>query len=258
MPYQKKRGEPHRFWKVTQHFMTPSLQQKRCQDTSVENPLNEPDRISGGSSNYTEEAFYDRFGVPYLTSSHELLRGSIVEFDDGKDYIEIEQTVADDEVDTLSSLKHYVNSTNMWGLGKRMVKFSNYTWNRYVYGTCTYYFTRKLRFDIDYTTFDRVALDEGQMVLNGHWEGGSWTLDNLEDDEGNDLGPPDPSNPLHFVRFKDRNGENATVVLDGAGKPADLSPTGTGSGAGTVGTIDLEHYPQTDLVTALGLPTSFT
>lgn len=259
--YQKKRGDPHRYWKATQHFMTPSLHQKRCQDTSVENPLNEPDRVSGSFNTYTEEVAFDRFGLPILTSSHESLAGSIVEFDKGKDYVEIEQTIAsmDSELPTMSGLKHYVNSTNMWGLSPRMVKFSNYSWTRYVYGTCTYYFTRRMRFDIDQTTFDRVALDEGQMVLNGRWDGGVWVLENITDSAGNDLGPPDPSNPLHFERFQDKKGENAKVILNGAGVPANQAPTGTGSGGSSnAGQIPIEYYPEADLLTELNLPTSFT
>jgi hypothetical protein len=37
---------------------------------------------------------------------------------------------------------------------------------------------------------------------------------------------PDPRNPKHFIRFKDRHGENARVILDGGGLPAGVVSTG--------------------------------
>jgi hypothetical protein len=43
----------------------------------------------------------------------------------------------------------------------------------------------------------------------------TWVLDTI----GGAL--PDPANPQHFDRYKDRNGENTKVILNGAGIPAD-------------------------------------
>lgn len=42
-----------------------------------------------------------------------------------------------------------------------------------------------------------------------------WILDNVSPGV-----KPDPKNPNHFIRYKDQNGENARLLLDGQGKPA--------------------------------------
>lgn len=263
-PFQQRKDDPVLFWLATQFFETPDPNRKRCQDESVEDPLLEPDRVGGSFVNYTQEVSHDRFGDPILTSSHEQIRGSIVEFDFHKPTVQIGQNRSTLGLDTFSSVMNHVNSTSMWGLSPRMVKFSNVTWSRQVYGTCSFYYVKNFDFDIDFNTFDRVALDEGEMVLNGRWECGSWVLEDV--DLGGECGegtggttPPDPQNPLHFIRFKDRNGENARVVLNGAGVPATIgTTTGTGSGTSNIGTIPIEYYPEADLLTVLDLPASLT
>lgn len=127
-----------------------------------------------------------------------------------------------------------------------------------IVGTCECYWTRTLIFDIKfrrlggagssaastgtavgtdietitaqlqgaYETWDRNILDEGTKVLRGYFSNESgltgtgtgfathWTLVDI------DGAPPNPNNPQHFIRFKDWNGENQKVLLDGAGKPA--------------------------------------
>lgn len=64
---------------------------------------------------------------------------------------------------------------------------------------------------------------------------------------------PDQDNPSHFARYKDKNGENARVLLDGHGKPAEIIATGTG--ATTAGSILVKVYQEADL-SVLGAPTS--
>ncbi len=63
--------------------------------------------------------------------------------------------------------------------------------------------------------------------------------------------PPDPSNPSHFIHFKDRNGEKARVILDGGGLPADV-PTGTNPGTGDdarpPGSINVRYYQEADFL----------
>jgi hypothetical protein len=60
------------------------------------------------------------------------------------------------------------------------------------------------------------VLDEGTKALNGKWNYSTGVWDLLPVRPGVN---PDPQNPSHFIRFKDRNGENAKVILDGEGRP---------------------------------------
>jgi hypothetical protein len=141
-----------------------------------------------------------------------------------------------------------VNNAPLWGLSARMIKLSNVSWVRQRQGTCDFYYSVVYDFDVNFKTFDRILQDEGNKVLNGHWEGDTWTLDNI------DGGAPDPDNPNHFIQFKDRNGENGTVILDGAGKPAtSIDP----EAAGGPGQIEVKKYLEYDFL-LLGIPTSLT
>jgi len=215
-------GEPAREWLVGFVFSTKS-ESKRCHEEQIEDPLLIPDRVSGGLIKFTEEATVDRFGKPITTSSHEQIRGSAVEFDNNRDTIRIEQNVPELELPLLVSLRDGVNDEVLWGFPPRCVKLSSYTWEKKYYGRCEVYYTRSLEFETSPTGFDRDLLDEGTKVLNGHWNDvvgtgtdadADWVLDPVNG------ATPDPANPTHFIRYKDRNGENAKVILNGAGLPA--------------------------------------
>lgn len=65
--------------------------------------------------------------------------------------------------------------------------------------------------------------------------------------------PPDKDDPSHFKRYKDKNGENARVLLDGEGQPAELNATGTG--ASSAGSIYVRKYTESNF-TLLGIPTT--
>ena len=95
----------------------------------------------------------------------------------------------------------------------------------------------------------------------------AWILDDI------DGSPPDPDNPAHFDRYKDRNGENARVLLNGYGLPAETAVltgtgtgtvVGTGSGTGTgtgkfsreAAEVLLDYYEEANFL-LLGIPTSF-
>lgn len=253
--HQEKKGEPNRWWEIEQEFSTRPL--SRCQDIQIEDPLLEPDKVSGSFVKYTVEAAYDRFGNLIKSSSHEMFRGPQVEFDRNRPTVHIEQNRATLELSTFSSMIDTVNSAPLWGLGTRRIKLSAAAWERKVLGVCGYYYTRIFDFDIDYNTFDRDLLDEGTKVLNGHWDKatGHWELDTIGG------AAPNPNNPQHFSRYKDRNGENARVILDGNGRPADsvIGEAGTSTGtdsSGPAGTFHLEYYPESNFL-LLGVPTSF-
>ena len=229
---------------------------KNCKDVQIDNPLLETDRISGTFSKYTEEATVDRYGIHIQNSAHEQVRGPQVEFDASRPGVTIEQNVSDLELPLLAALADCVNDTTMWGLPARTIKFTPGQWEVKYYGACLKYYTRKLEFEIRYEGWDRNIMDEGTKALNGRWHP---TADYWE------VLPiagvaPNPDNPQHFIRYKDRNGENTRGLLNGAGVPISVEDPGTSTSTGTApyryaGTIRVEKYPSANLF-LLGIPSS--
>lgn len=258
----QKQGE-NQVWAVESVFSTRPL--NRCMTTAADDPLDEPQKVRGNSVRYTIEATKDRNGDAIVSSSHEPFRGPQVEFDGGRDQVIIEQNVADLELGLVTSLRNKLNDDTLWGLAARRVKFSDFSWEELWYGTCTHYYRRIFTFDIrndPEDLFDRTLLDEGTKVLNGRWseETGIWQVIPIPGFGGQP--DPDKTNPQHFIRYKDRNGENSRVVLDGNGLPAaSLAQFGTGTVAGTgtdatdpAGQHLIEYYDEADL-TQLNIPT---
>lgn len=238
-PFQQNEGEPVQYFIVENTFSTkpPNWKEQRCQDQEITDPLLEPPRISGDGVKYTEEATKDRFGNPINNSAWEQLRGPQVEFDRNRATIKIIQNVATIEQAYLlpAQFADCVNTSPIWGAPYRSVKLSNYKWERRFYGQCYVYYNRELTFDINtkvdpetgqvVSGYDRDLLDEGTQALNGHWDSttggsGNWILDNIGGQ------PPSRFNPAHFVRLKDKNGENIKRVLDGFGKPITVKVMG--------------------------------
>lgn len=213
---------PNTVWTVEQTFTTAVPANKRCQDTTINSPLDEPMKISGSFVKYTKAGIYDKDGNIMASSSHELFRGAQAEFDFNRPTVRIEQNVLNLGLNSFASMVDGVNSSPMWGLPARCIKLSNVSWSRLVYGSCTYYYSRTFDFDIDYNTFDREVVDEGTKVLNGKWNSsGEWELVNI------DGGAPDPNNPAHFIACTDKQGNiMESVLLDGAGKPLNVSLNG--------------------------------
>ena len=253
---EQKKNELVNYWTAEQTFTNKPFD--RCQTTTIDDPLLEPQKVSGSFVKFQEEAVVDRDGYLILSSSHEQYRGSQVEFDSNKPTVRVEQNVATLDLDVFSQNIDDVNDAILWGLGPRRVKLSNVSWERKYHGVCNIYYTRIFDFDIDYNTFDKYLLDEGKKVLNGHWatekeiaagETG-WVLDDI------DGAPPDPNDPTHFNHYKDRNGENTRVVLDGMGLPAYTTiVSGTATTSNGAAQIKVEKYNESNLL-LLGIPSS--
>lgn len=239
-----REGQKTKFWTVDNIFT--NVPGKRCQDEQIEDPLLEPMDISGSFIKYTTEASFNYDGTRIRTSSHERITGPMAEFDANRPTVRVSQNVAILDLATFAQMVDTLNDSTLWGLPPRCVKLSNASWQRRIYGTCGYYFNRAFDFDVRYETFDRLVPDEGTKCLHGHWADGSdagtanddWILININGS------PPNPNNPSHFSRFKDRNGENARCLLNGAGLPAQVDLE-TGS-SGDPANVLISYYGESN------------
>jgi hypothetical protein len=235
-------SEPNTDWDVEIKFSSKPLD--RCQDDKQEDPLLLPPKISGNFVKFTQEATEDRFGSAIQSTSFEQFRGPQVEFDDSRPTVKIQMNVADLQLPLLTSMRDTVNEFSLWGLDPRTIKLSNISWERKFYGSCYIYYDLSLEFDINFNTFDKDLLNEGTKCVAGYWDQTTDQWIPILPDGGT----PDPLNPAHYVRFKDRNGENARCLLDTDGTPLD-SDTDPNF-------IHVEKYEESDFL-LLGIPTSF-
>lgn len=234
------------YFHVTFHFSTrpPSMDLRRFGNLPIADPLLEPQKISGGWVKEKEEASIDRFGLPIHNSAWQVITGPQIEFDKSKGTVSISQNRLQLELPLLNYLKDSLNRYWLWGCPPRSIKFTPGPWERKWFGFCSPYYTRQLDFEIRMRLmvrqteitgtsqsslsqelfvigdWDRNIVDQATKVLKGHWgtafgsDANDWVLDDV-----NGL-PPNPADPTHFIRFKDRQDENTNVVLDGQGKPS--------------------------------------
>lgn len=175
-------------WEVEQKFTTKPQSLASCSNQNLDNPLLVPPKLSGSFTKFSREATHDRFGNLLKSSSHEQFRGPQVEFDQHDATVQIEINSAALGLDVTTLLMNKVNSVPMWGVPARYVKLSEFSWTRNTYGTCSFYYTRTFGFEIS-ARFDRQVIDEGNNVLNGHWDrettsGSGCTLDITADANG--------------------------------------------------------------------------
>lgn len=217
--------EPNNYFKCAFVFSTKPPDRSKggrsCRQSQVEDPLLEPMKVSGHFSKYHEEAKVDLFGKTITNSAWEMLKGPSIEFDASRHSIRISQNVALLELELFEPMIDTLNNAPLWNRPRRTIKLSNVSWEKKYHGQCNYYYTRTLEFDIR-KTWDRNEMDEGTKVLNGRWgEDGAWELLPIGIDEEGDPIDPDPDNPAHFIQYKDKNGENTRVQLNGKGEPYD-------------------------------------
>ena len=255
-PVGRKEQDTNLFWRVDQKFSTRPL--KRCEEDTIENPLMEPQKVSGSFVRYLKTVNKHKDGTAIKTSSHEPITGPDVEFNDSRPTVHIEQNVAALELALITSMRDTVNDAALWGLEKRCILLAGISWERLLYGTCTFYYRRVFDFEIDFNTFDRETPDYGTMVRKGKWDrtGAAnncgtvtpvWVPDTCVDS----------SDQVHFIRFLDVHGTPRRVYLDSEGDPVvNVDGTGTGTGTGTnngVRYIDIEYYKEKNFL-LLGIP----
>lgn len=161
--YSQQEGDGERsiHWFVDQRFTTRPM--FRCNTATIENPLNEPAQIRGGFAPYREEAIYDRNGDLLLSSSLERMTGPEVEIEKGRPIVNICFNVATLPLTTFTEMMATgaVNDSTLWGCPARTVRLAEVTWERLLYGVCTYYYRITYAFEIKFDGWNRFIIDQG-------------------------------------------------------------------------------------------------
>jgi len=187
--------EPNFWWILKYTFSTRPF--RTCATNEIENPLTQPDIITGSFVGYQERTFLRRDGSPILSSSLEPIW---VQKDKNMPTVSITQTVASLGLSTFSQMIDTVNDATLWGMAKRHIKLRNVPWKRLVWGSCTYYYQRTLQFDVRYDSFDEKKVrDMGHRVIDP---------DKLAKDPGLDR-----TKPENFTRASDDRGNIEKVIL---------------------------------------------
>lgn len=238
-PDRATREEPGLYWWVSQKFSDKPQKGDECQDQSIDDPLQQPPKVSGNFVNYTQEQQFDKDGNLLKNGAWQPLKGAQVEFDEHRATVAIAINYPSLDLANYTGMMNKVNSSPMWGVSARCVKLSSLSWERNLYGVCSFYYTVTFSFDINFRTFDRTIPDVADRVLRGHWDedSGQYVVDD----------GMDASKPADFIQYKDKNADNgSTIVKDGL--PWD--------GTLPMPTINIQYYQQANLL-SLGLPTSF-
>lgn len=165
-PY-KFEDEPNYYWQARFKFST-KPQTKRCQEASIEDPLLEPMKISGSFNKTTRLTEKDKDGVRITNSNKK--EGIKIERDDSHPTVIIEQNVASLGLGDFAAMVDTLNDRTLWGMTARKIKLSNATWSRQMYGLCSYYFTRRFEFEVNYNGWDYTDIvDKGRYCLRGSW-----------------------------------------------------------------------------------------
>jgi len=204
---------------------------KKCADQRIEDPLLEPPATTGSSVNFSEEATVDRLGAALTYTSGEQIRGALVTFDNCRTQVVIEHNVLDLELEKLEELKNTVHTGSLWDLPTRSWKLGSWTWSRKSYGTCSFYYTRRLVFEgwvkrdrVPYSAtfgqlvsgWDKDVLDESSKCIKGDWAPGAipqlWIAT---------IGA-DATNPNDYINAHDIEYQPQRVILshDQPGYPA--------------------------------------
>lgn len=267
--HQEKEGDPATVYSVEQTFSTkpPTKDQgsrQRCADQAIEDPLLEPQKVSGSFVNFTEEVTRDRTGAGIFTSAKERMKGPQVEFEFSRPQIVIEQNVVNLQLATVAQMMNTVNDAPLWGVITRGIRLAGFTWSRQFHGTCFAYYTRTFTFEVYakenaagtavISGWDRVLVDEGTKVLRGRWE----TNQNLATYGSYRVDPTitiETAGAADIIAYTDFHGNPTNVILDGQGRPWDESAATTGTSDDKMGTVAVEVYRESNFL-LLGIPTT--
>ena len=217
-------NQPGQFYTVEKTFTTRPIERRL--DLERGDPLLEDIRVSGSTIRFQEEAVYDRNNKRIVNSALEQIRGEQNKWDMSRPVFRVEQQVYDLDHERIMSMMNCVNDAPLWGLPKRCLKLSDFTYSE-LYVHFRKFYSRVLTFegwtrrerstDPVSSGWDRNVLDEGTKVLRGRWQNfgtpaspvWQWVL----------IGNPSRFSPGDFQRFQDPNGNVTSVILDGQGRP---------------------------------------
>lgn len=227
------------YWKVTLYWETITAEGSDRDPTNpVQNPLNDPVKISGTFSKGTRKVSRDRTNTLIKNTSHDPI---YVDKDEARPTVRIEKNVSTLPLSSITNLINNVNSVLMWGLSARKIKFSSASWTKKYWGTTVYY-TLVYEFEINTDTFDRSDIpDRNNKHIRGTWKGKADNFLFTAD------ATADVANAEDFQVWVDHRGRYKEGYLNQS----------TGVPSNTQALIDtIELYSETDLVTNLGLPSS--
>lgn len=123
---------------------------KKCADVTIQDPLAEPAKTSGGAVRNTEEFAFDLFGNRLVTTSFQPLIGPAVEFDRSRgqvivEFNDVNYTAPDGT--NYQTMVDTVSVGTLWGLPERCWKLSDWHWDRKLYGSCLFYYTHRFTFE---------------------------------------------------------------------------------------------------------------
>ena len=246
-------GEIGIYWTVEQLFQSPGKippgEQGRCNDYENDDPLLEPAKVSGSFINYSKEATVDRNGKAILSSCHQPITG--LEVDRSRFSVQIERNTLDNDLDLYQGFIDTLNDSTLWGVGARQVKFSGLAYERKVYGSCYYYFTHRLEFEIRREGFDEDRiLDLGMLEINpDRWprdDSGAYTGDTPTSDQ--------LANPKNFTVIRGPDGNPITSPVPLKNGVRVLQPQ-IAENLAYIPTVEL--YPESNFL-ELGIPTSLS
>lgn len=162
---------------------------EKCSNHNVENPLDEPVKISGSFVRATKVVTQDRLGEQLANSADEPWIPA-AEIDDSRDTLIIEANTAGINLQQRGQARDKVNETPIWGLQPRAAKLSQWQWSIQKYGQCNLYVVNRLEFEINMDLWNDARLDEGFRIKDGVDADGNTKYKTLMDGQDQPLREP--------------------------------------------------------------------
>lgn len=235
--------EPNTEWTLDYKFSTKPL--KRCQDTQIDNPLDEPPRVSGSFLRVAKPLMQDRLGNPILNVNGEPIEG--LTKDEVHPTVVIEQNLPGIDLNLNLEFVDTLNNAALWGVGVEQIKLSSFSWERKLYGVCTYYYSRKLEFEISFGGHHlEDILENGFKVRPGAWNAaGHWIPDLAR-----------AGAAFASEMFFDRRGTITKTALKANGDPLIFNPADPANPLTPVFHAAVKIFRAKNFL-LLGIPTSF-
>lgn len=156
------RGDTLQTWLADIKFSTRA--RKKCSDTQIDDPLQEPPEISGGFAEYKK--IVDKYddGTAIVTSAGEPIQW---EETAAHNDLFISQNVASLNPASLSLYRGAINADAYLGANKFEWRIMDIKWAKAYRGSCTPYYKRSITLRHDPDTWKREILDQGFMEIDG-------------------------------------------------------------------------------------------